>query len=130
MGSAAVANRSSGCLARAFSNIVTLYDVAPADGNIPWLAMEFVEGQTVAELLKGERLQPEMVVGLVSQIASAIDYAHSQGVVHRDIKPSNVIVHGGEKVKVTDFGIAKLMECCRRGQNGWPAVSPEHRHAL
>jgi len=91
-------------------NIVTLYDVAPVDDKTPWLAMEYVEGQTVAELLVGERLRAEVVVGLVSQIASAIDYAHREGVVHRDIKPSNVIVHAGEKVKVTDFGIAKLMD--------------------
>ena len=91
-------------------NIVTLYDVGHTADQIPWLAMEFVDGQTAAELLEGDRLEAEVVVGLVSQIASAIDYAHSEGVVHRDIKPSNVIVFGGEKVKVTDFGIAKLMD--------------------
>ncbi len=91
-------------------NIVTLYDVAPIEDRFPWLAMEYVEGQTVAEMLAAGRLQPELVVGLVSQIASAIDYAHGEGVIHRDIKPSNVIVFGGEKVKVTDFGIAKLMD--------------------
>lgn len=91
-------------------NIITLYDVGHTEDQIPWLAMEFVEGQTVAELVEGERLRPEVVVGLVSQIAAAIDYAHTEGVIHRDIKPSNVIIFGGEKVKVTDFGIAKLMD--------------------
>jgi TonB family protein len=91
-------------------NIVTLYDVGYTADKIPWLAMEYVDGETVAELLQGEKLKPEVVIGFVSQIASAIDYAHSEGVVHRDIKPSNVIVYGGEKVKVTDFGIAKLMD--------------------
>ena len=91
-------------------NIITLYDVGHTEDQVPWLAMEFVEGQTVAELLEGERLRAEVVVGLVSQIAAAIDYAHTEGVIHRDIKPSNVIVFGGEKVKVTDFGIAKLMD--------------------
>ncbi len=91
-------------------NIITLYDVGHTEDQVPWLAMEFVEGQTVAELLEGERLRPEVVVGLVSQIAAAVDYAHTEGVIHRDIKPSNVIVFGGEKVKVTDFGIAKLMD--------------------
>ena len=90
-------------------NIITLYDVGHTEDQVPWLAMEFVEGQTVAELLEGERLRSEVVVSLVSQIAAAIDYAHTAGVIHRDIKPSNVIVFGGEKVKVTDFGIAKLM---------------------
>jgi serine/threonine-protein kinase len=91
-------------------NVVTLYDVGHTAEQIPWLAMEYVDGQTVAELLQGDRLKPEVVIGLVSQIASAIDYAHAEGVVHRDIKPSNVIVYSGEKVKVTDFGIAKLMD--------------------
>jgi TonB family protein len=91
-------------------NIVTLYDVGHTEDKVPWLAMEYVDGETVAELLQGEKLKPEVVIGLVSQIASAIDYAHAEGVVHRDIKPSNVIVYAGEKVKVTDFGIAKLMD--------------------
>jgi serine/threonine-protein kinase len=91
-------------------NIVTVYDVGHTEERIPWLAMEYVDGQTVAELLQGEKLTPEVVIGLVSQIASALDYAHGEGVVHRDIKPSNVIVYAGEKVKVTDFGIAKLMD--------------------
>ncbi len=91
-------------------NIVTLYDVGHTEEKIPWLAMEYVDGETVAELLLGEKLKPEVVIGLVSQIASALDYAHGEGVVHRDIKPSNVIVYAGEKVKVTDFGIAKLMD--------------------
>jgi len=91
-------------------NIVTLYNVGHTEQNIPWLAMEYVDGETVAELLQGEKLKPEVVISLVSQIAAAIDYAHTEGVVHRDIKPSNVIVYAGEKVKVTDFGIAKLMD--------------------
>jgi len=91
-------------------NIVTLYDVGHTEERVPWLAMEYVDGETVAELLQGERLKPEVVIGLVSQIASALDYAHGEGVVHRDIKPSNIIVYAGEKVKVTDFGIAKLMD--------------------
>ena len=50
------------------------------------------------------------MIGLVSQIASAVDYAHSKGVIHRDIKPSNLILYEGERVKVTDFGIAKLVD--------------------
>ncbi len=100
--------RSAGRLSH--PNIVTLYDVGHTEDKIPWLAMEYVDGETVAELLQGEKLKPEVVIGLVSQIAAAIDYAHAEGVVHRDIKPSNVIVYAGEKVKVTDFGIAKLMD--------------------
>lgn len=92
-------------------NIVTLYDIGEMDNRIPYLAMEYVDGETVDDMLtRGDRLRPEQVVGLVSQMASAIDYAHSKGVIHRDIKPSNIIIFNGEKVKVTDFGIAKLMD--------------------
>jgi len=100
--------RISGTLSH--PNIVTLFDIGE-EGGVPFLAMEYVEGQTIAELLeRGVRFKPEKVVALVSQIALGLDYAHSRGVVHRDIKPSNLIVQEGDKVKVTDFGIAKLVD--------------------
>jgi len=100
--------RISGTLSH--PNIVTLFDIGEENG-IPYLAMEFVEGQTIASLVeKGVRFPPEKVIGLISQIASALDYAHSKGVIHRDIKPSNLILSEGDRVKVTDFGIAKLVD--------------------
>jgi TonB family protein len=90
--------------------IVTLFDIGEENG-VPFLAMEFIEGRTIAALLEeGNRFKPERVIGLVSQVADALDYAHSRGVIHRDIKPSNLIVREGDKVKVTDFGIAKLAD--------------------
>ncbi len=92
-------------------NIVTLYDIGETEKRVPFLAMEYIAGETVDDMLtRGEPLRPEQVVGLVSQMASAIDYAHSKGVIHRDIKPSNIIVQNGDKVKITDFGIAKMMD--------------------
>ncbi len=100
--------RISGTLSH--PNIVTLFDIGEENG-LPYLAMEYVEGETIAGILeKGQRFKPEKVIGLVSQIAAAVDYAHSKGVIHRDIKPSNLILHEGDKVKVTDFGIAKLID--------------------
>jgi TonB family protein len=100
--------RISGTLSH--PNVVTLFDIGEESG-VPFLAMEFVDGETIADTLeKGERFKPERVLGLVSQIAAALDYAHSRGVVHRDIKPSNLIVQEGDNVKVTDFGIAKLVD--------------------
>jgi TonB family protein len=100
--------RISGTLSH--PNIVTLFDIGEENG-LPYLAMEFVEGETLAGILeKGQRFKPEKVIGLVSQIASAIDYAHSKGVIHRDIKPSNLILSEGDRIKVTDFGIAKLVD--------------------
>jgi len=101
--------RISGTLSH--PNIVTLFDIGETEDEVPFLAMEYVEGETVADVLnEGRRFRPEQVIGLVSQMAAAIDYAHAKGVIHRDIKPSNIIVHEGEKVKVTDFGIAKLID--------------------
>ena len=99
--------RISGTLSHA--NIVTLFDIGEEAG-LPYLAMEFVEGETIAEILgRGVRFRPERVVGLVGQVASAVDYAHTKSVIHRDIKPSNLILSDGDRVKVTDFGIAKVM---------------------
>jgi TonB family protein len=100
--------RISGTLSH--PNIVTLFDVGEEKG-VPFLAMEYVEGQTLSEMLeKGVRFEPRRVVTLVSQMASALDYAHSRGVIHRDIKPSNLIVEEGDRLKITDFGIAKLAD--------------------
>src|SRR5215475_716386 len=91
-------------------NIVTLFDIGE-EGGVPFLAMEFVAGETITAIIeKGIRFKPEKVIGLASQIASAIDFAHSKGVIHRDIKPSNLILYDEDKVKVTDFGIAKLAD--------------------
>ena len=100
--------RISGTLSH--PNIVTLFDIGEESG-LPYLAMEFVEGETISSIVeRGERFPPEKVIALVSQIASAVDYAHSKGVIHRDIKPSNLILYESERVKVTDFGIAKLVD--------------------
>ncbi len=90
--------------------IVTLFDLGEENG-LPFFAMEFVDGRTIGEVLaEGTRFKPERVIGLVSQVAAALDYAHSRGVVHRDVKPANLILYEGDKVKVTDFGIAKLAD--------------------
>jgi serine/threonine-protein kinase len=100
--------RISGTLSH--PNIVTLFDIGEENG-VPYLAMEFVDGRTVASLIEsGHRFKPEKVINLASQIAAAIDYAHGKGVIHRDIKPSNLILYDEDRVKVTDFGIAKLAD--------------------
>jgi len=100
--------RISGTLSH--PSIVTLFDIGE-EKDVPFLAMEFVDGKTIGAVLEeGNRFKPEKVIGLVSQVAAALDYAHSRGVVHRDIKPSNLIFHEQDKVKVSDFGIAKLAD--------------------
>jgi serine/threonine protein kinase len=79
----------------------------------PWMAMELADGIPLSTLLKlsanfGRPLTPGMVRTIVEQVAAALAHAHARGVVHRDLKPSNVVV--GERVRVVDFGIAKLLD--------------------
>ena len=91
------------------SNIVHIYDIASADG-IEFIAMEFVDGQTLAELIGAKRLKTRDTVRYAAQIADALAAAHARGIVHRDIKPSNIMVNERGQVKVLDFGIAKLLD--------------------
>jgi len=89
-------------------NIVTLFDAGEAEGLL-YLAFEFVEGTDLAARLEaGERLSLRQVLRAARQAAEALDYAHGQGVVHRDIKPSNLLLDLSGRVKVADFGIAKM----------------------
>lgn len=82
---------------------------------IPYLVLEFVEGKSLAELLREEKtLEPKRALSLLQKIAEAISYAHAQKVVHRDLKPSNIMIQrsgdGEEDIKIIDFGIAKVLE--------------------
>ena len=89
-------------------NIVTVYDFALHDGN-PFLAMEFVDGATLAHAMRHTpRFDPADAVFVMLQVLAALTAAHAMGVVHRDIKPANVMLVGGTLVKVTDFGISRI----------------------
>lgn len=88
-------------------NIVTIFDVENEGGDI-FIAMEYLEGTPLSDLLRENRLQTEEVLQLGIQIAETLDYAHERGVIHRDIKPSNIIVEQSGRVKITDFGIARI----------------------
>lgn len=90
------------------SGIVTLYD-AGQEGEYCYLAMEFIDGETLTEALAREGFFPtEKALRMGADVADALDFAHEQGVVHRDIKPSNLMLLPGGTVKVADFGIARL----------------------
>nr|HPL33026.1 serine/threonine-protein kinase [Smithellaceae bacterium] len=90
-------------------NIVTIYDVGE-DYEIAYMAMELLDGSDLAKYTKKENLLPTPeIVRIVSSVASALDYAHANGIVHRDIKPANIMILTNGEVKVADFGIARVM---------------------
>ncbi|MGH9787163.1 MAG: serine/threonine-protein kinase, partial [Candidatus Acidiferrales bacterium] len=111
-------------------SIVTIYDVGEQEtSRTPFIVMEFIEGVTLEDFARGERLPLEKSMELVEQVAEALDYAHERGIVHRDIKPANIIITPDGRAKITDFGIAKLVQTqfTQPGQVlGTPAyMSPE-----
>ncbi len=89
-------------------NIVTIYEIG-SDGDTDFIAMEYVRGETLAEVLRRGPLAFETGVHYALQIAAALSAAHSAGIVHRDLKPGNVMVGADGLVKVLDFGLAKLV---------------------
>jgi serine/threonine-protein kinase len=90
-------------------NIVTVFDFA-MHGSHPYLAMEYVEGSSLAQLgAARQAMPPAQAAAVVQQILAGLQAAHALGVVHRDIKPANVLLTGQGIVKITDFGVARLM---------------------
>jgi serine/threonine-protein kinase len=89
-------------------NIVTVYDVGDS-GDLPYLAMEFLEGKELATLTaKGAALPVEYALEVTLQVAEGLAYAHEHGVLHRDIKPANIMIVQDRLVKIADFGIARM----------------------
>jgi hypothetical protein len=100
-------NEAKAAGALSHPNIVTIYDAAEADG-IFYIAMEFIEGTTLAQLLRDRRaLSAQEIVEIGTQICAGLQYAHFRNVIHRDIKPPNIMMAPNGVVKIMDFGIAK-----------------------
>ncbi|MEJ6023499.1 serine/threonine-protein kinase [Ramlibacter sp. PS4R-6] len=91
-------------------NIVSVYD-SDRDGDIAFLVMEYIQGDDLKHHLdKGVRYSLEQSLKMVRDLLSALDYAHKQGIVHRDIKPANLLIEPGGRVKLTDFGVARIQD--------------------
>ena len=105
-------------------NILTLYDFGEVDG-VYYIASEYVEGETLRQRIRKEKLGVAEAAGISAQVASALVAAHERGIVHRDIKPANLMVRNDGIVKLLDFGIAKLSDEAgsRRGGDTVQSVS-------
>src|SRR5215813_14663321 len=90
-------------------HVCVVYDVGETEDGLPFMAMEFVEGQALDALLKHGPLEVGRIADIAVQVADALDAAHSRRIVHRDIKPSNISLNERGQVKVLDFGLAKRM---------------------
>jgi len=89
-------------------NIVTIHDFGQTGGYF-YLLMELVDGVNLRELLRGERIAPREALAIVPAICEALQYAHDRGIIHRDIKPENILLDKEGKVKIADFGIARML---------------------
>ncbi len=90
-------------------NIATLYSFF-REGDEFFMVMEFINGRTLASLMREKALRgPEQSVAIINKVLSALDHAHSMGILHRDIKPANILIAHDGAVKITDFGIARAL---------------------
>ncbi len=89
-------------------NIVTVHDFGQSDGFF-YLLMEFVDGVNLRQAMQAGRFTPQQAMMLVPKICDALQFAHDEGVLHRDIKPENILLDTRGRVKIADFGIAKLV---------------------
>src|SRR5262249_10239250 len=89
-------------------HVVAVYDFGKA-GELCYFIMEYVDGANLRQLMAGGRLSPSETLAIVPQICDALQYAHQEGIVHRDIKPENILLDRKGRVKIADFGLARLV---------------------
>lgn len=107
-------------------NIVTIYDVGE-ESSVQYIAMEYLEGSTLEELMaSGINWDYKTLSNVMIQVCDALDYAHENGIVHRDVKPANIMIMNSCKVKVMDFGIARLDTSASMTQTGTALGTPNY----
>ncbi|HEX7951783.1 MAG TPA: serine/threonine-protein kinase [Burkholderiales bacterium] len=115
--------RAAGKLAH--PGIVTIYDVG-REGELVYMAMELLEGTDLGAQAATRRFSVTEAVGIVERVADALSFAHDRGVVHRDIKPPNIMLVGGGRVKIMDFGIARMRSSDLKTQTGMMMGTPRY----
>ena len=106
-------------------NIVIIYDIGRS-GDLAYMAMEFLEGRELKELIAGNELTPDRSLDIVALVADGLAYAHAHEVVHRDVKPANIMILNDGRLKITDFGIARMRTADVRTQTGVVLGSPRY----
>jgi serine/threonine protein kinase len=106
-------------------NIVTIHDIGRS-GDLAYMAMEFLEGRELKDLITGRELTADRALDIAAQVADGLAYAHQHEVVHRDIKPANIMILNDGRVKITDFGIARMRTADVRTQTGVVLGSPRY----
>jgi len=101
-------------------HIVTIHDFGETAG-LYYLVMEFVDGVSLRDLLREGKLEPQQALAIVPEICDALQFAHDHGIVHRDIKPENILLNRFGRVKVADFGLAKLIAGASEIESGQSA---------
>ena len=106
-------------------NIVIIYDIGRS-GDLAYMAMEYLEGRELKELIAANEITPDRALEIIALVADGLAYAHANDVVHRDVKPANIMILKDGRVKITDFGIARMRTADVRTQTGVVLGSPRY----